>query len=167
MSAHPDPALFERLDFLAADARSDLLGHAANCVSCRERLLAKDPSRLFALLAVAPLPGEALARLGSGLDAELDRIAPPRRGPRRLRAAASLAASLILAGFLGLYMVLSPGPAPVLVAVPANSSAMLASERRVPADGVQLLSSPGEAQVLELTIGETQVTMIFDEALDI
>ena len=167
MSAHPDPGLFERFDLLTADARSDLLGHAADCAPCRERLLEEDRSRLFALLAVAPIPGEALERLSSGLNTELNRVAPPRRDLRRFRAVAGLAASLILAGFFGLYMTFSPGPEPVLVALPASPAAMLASERKAPAGGVQLISSPGEAQVLELTIGETQVTMIFDEALDI
>ena len=167
MSAHPDPALFERFDLLSAAKRSELLGHAAECGACRERLAEGDPSRLFALLAVQPLPGEALDRLGSGLDAALDRIAAPGPAPFRFRAAAGLAASLALAGLLGAYLTLSPGPDPALVALPSTPPAMLAREREVPAGGVQLISSPGEAQVLELTIGETQVTMIFDEALDI
>ena len=167
MNGHPDPGRFERFDRLSAAARSELLDHAAGCAACRERLLEDDPTRLFALLSVAPLPDEAMARLSSGLEAELDRAAPPRPGLPRLRAAAGLAASLILAGFLGLYLTGVPRPEPSLAVVPAIPSAILASEREAPAGGVELISSPGEAQVLELTIGDTQVTMIFDEALDI
>ena len=36
------------------------------------------------------------------------------------------------------------------------------------AQGVELVASPGdEARVVDLTIGETRVVMIFDEALDL
>ena len=37
----------------------------------------------------------------------------------------------------------------------------------VPAGMTELLDSPGEAEVLEISVGETRLTMIFDEALDI
>jgi hypothetical protein len=36
-----------------------------------------------------------------------------------------------------------------------------------PSDGIELISSPGDAQVMEFTVGETQIVMIFDEAMDI
>lgn len=143
MTAHPDPGLFERFDLLSAEARSDLLGHAAGCAACRGRLLEADPSRLFALLAVQPVPGAALERLSAGLGEELDRVAPRRRLPSRFRGAAALAASLFLAGFFGLYLTRVPQPGFELAAVPDAAPATLAADRKPPANGIQLISSPG------------------------
>jgi hypothetical protein len=167
MSEHPDRDLFERFDSLPEGSRLRLLRHAVECGFCRARLLSAEPSRAFALLAAAPLPEDSLERLTAGLGQELDRIAPRRGAIHRFRTAAALAASLALAGFFGFHLLPSSRPdhggaTTVPLPIPA-----LAREGKVPAGGVQLISSPGEAQVLELTIGETQVTMIFDEALDI
>jgi len=167
VSAHPDPGRYERFDAQPEEARSELLRHAAACGTCRDRLLREDPSRLVALLALSALPAPALERLSAGLDRELERGAPRRSTWRALPGAAAVAASLFLAGFFGFYLWRAPRPEASFAAVPSSAPATVARERRAPASGVQLISSPGEAQVLDLTIGETQVTMIFDEALDI
>lgn len=167
MTAHPEPARYERFDDQPAGARRELLDHAAACPDCRARLLRGDASRLFAFLALPPVPAGALERLGAGLARELDRGTPRRPSWRIPFAAAGLAASLILAGFFGLYALHATRVESPFAAIPAAPPATVASEREAPASGIQLISSPGEAQVLELTIGETQVTMIFDEALDI
>ena len=37
----------------------------------------------------------------------------------------------------------------------------------VPVRGIELLSSPGDAEVVDFAIGDAQVVMIFDEELDI
>jgi hypothetical protein len=170
MRSHPDAALFDRLDALPEIERERLLRHAAGCEPCRARLAGADGSRLFALLAADPLPTDRLAELSARLDEALDRSTPERTAPRWIGSAAALAASVILAGFLGSYVSwqsrisphsasgTSPAGAPVAVA---------ASEQDPPTGGVELISTPGDAQVMELAIGETQVVMIFDEALDI
>ena len=36
-----------------------------------------------------------------------------------------------------------------------------------PERGLELISSPGEAEVVDFALGDTQVVMIFDKALDI
>ncbi len=41
------------------------------------------------------------------------------------------------------------------------------AEREFPGGAFEILSSPGEAQVLDLSVGETQIVMIFDEELEI
>jgi hypothetical protein len=170
MTPHPDAVRFQRFDNLPADERTALLGHVRECADCRRRLAGGDPSRLFALLALETPPAAALNRLSAGLNRELDRVARSRSGPGRLRSAASIAAALVLAAFLGSYALRqsAPGRAVAADVRPSGDAATLAAyEAPAPAEGVELLSTPGQAQVMELAIGDTQVVMIFDEALDI
>jgi len=167
MTTHPEPGLYERIDSQPGGVRSGLLDHAAGCAACRERLLRGDASRLFALLALPPVPERALDRLAVGLERELDRVAPRRRAPYLLRTGAALAASLILAGFFGVYVLRAPRAGSPVAAVETAPAAVVAGEMEAPAGEIRLISSPGEAQVVELAIGETRVTMIFDKALDI
>jgi hypothetical protein len=170
MRSHPEAALFDRLDALPTAERERLLHHAAGCESSRAGLAAGDSSRLFALLAADPLPAERLAEFSAKLDLELDRTTPQRTAPRWIGAAAALAASTVLAGFLGSYVLWQSriSPQPVSGAPPASAPlAVAVTEQEIPAGGVELISTPGDAQVMELAIGETKVVMIFDEALDI
>jgi len=167
MIPHPEQRLVERYETLTADGRDELLLHAAGCPSCRALIAERDPSRLFALLAVKPVAAGDLDRLSAGLDRQLDQLTPRRRGSRGWRSVASIAASLLLAGIVGLPA-LRHAPDSASARVEAPSPATVAVQRTsVPAAAVQFLSTPGEAQVMELAIGETQVVMIFDEALDI
>ena len=170
MTPHPDAGLFERFEALPAGERERLLRHVAQCDACRQRLAAEDPSRMFALLAVDSLPAEALERLSASVNRELDRTAPRRAATRWIEVAASVAAALVLAGFFGVFVLRQSQPAPSTAPgapPPTLPVAVAATEQETPAAGVELISSPGEAQVMELAIGETQVVMIFDEALDI
>jgi hypothetical protein len=117
-----------------------------------------------------PLPTDRLAELSARLDGALDRSTPKRTAPRWISSAAALAASVILAGFLGSYVSWQSRISPHSASVTSPAGAPLAvaaSEQDPPTGGVELISTPGDAQVMELAIGETQVVMIFDEALDI
>lgn len=168
MTAHPEQRLVESYETLGADRREELLRHAAGCASCRASIARRDPSRLFALLSVRPVAAADLDRLTAGLDRQIDQSAPRRSGSSGWGAVASIAASLLLAGIVGLP-VLRHAPEPVSAGLgPAAATASLAAlQEAAPPAGVQVLSTPGNAQVMELAIGETQVVMIFDEALDI
>jgi hypothetical protein len=158
-SPHVDPL---RLDSLAEPERRTALAHLAGCGRCRSDLAAADPSRLFALLMLAEPPRYGLEQLTRRLDGELSGATPVSR-PRE-RARLPLAAALLLAGLCGAYVLRGerPGgslPAPVLP-VPRIEAA-------VPAMDLELLSSPGEAQVHELVVGDTHLVMIFDDGLDL
>jgi hypothetical protein len=160
MTSHLDQELVARFVSLDGEARDDALRHAAGCTRCRERLAASDPSRLFALLALESPDGAALERLSESVMQQVEerRSAPQYGG--LLRRLAPVAASLLLAGTFGIYMTgendsgqtASLAPRPVAPA---------------PSNGIELISSPGDAQVMEFTVGETQIVMIFDEAMDI
>jgi hypothetical protein len=153
MTYHLDQELVARFDTLDGEARGDALRHAAECPRCREALAASDPSRLFALLALDPLDGAALDSLSDNVMRQVE-------GRHMLRSLASVAASLLLAGIFGVYMMGNRGAGPTAALEPSPATP-------VASEGIELISSPGDAQVMEFTVGETQIVMIFDEAMDI
>jgi hypothetical protein len=117
----------------------------------------RDPSALFALLALEPVPSEVAERVSRRVALAL----PSERSARpasRGRALLPLAAALLLAGLLGTLVQLE-GPRPRQAAVPAASAAL-------PVGMIQLLS-PGTAEVLELSLADAEGVMIFDEGLDL
>lgn len=141
--------------------RDERLRHAQDCAACRKELFGDSPERLFSLLALGEAPAADLDRLTSGV---MQRIEDEAAGRRRLhlRAIVPVAASLLLAGLLGIYTTLQRiEPAPGLAALEPFL------EASAPSGGIELISSPGDAQVMEFAVGETQVVMIFDESLDI
>jgi len=162
VSDHPDltPLLSpsqaeDRLD------RAELLGHLALCARCRAEVAADDPSRLFALLALSEPPPGALERLSREVQRATAVSAAPRR--RRWRAAGgAVAASLALAAALGGFLWRSIPPAGHALAVARPASAVEAK----PVTMIEL-SQPPSAQMLDMSIGDTQLILIFDEALDI
>jgi hypothetical protein len=129
-------------------ARRVALTHVAACADCRARVAAVDPTRLFALLALEPVPGRVLQRFSAGLEQEL-RAESARRQVRRRTGLAALAASLLLAALLSTYLAGRPAAA-------ATPAAMF-----------EVLDSPGAAQVVRMDLGGTELVMIFDEALDL
>ena len=137
--------------------REQHLRHARECAACREKLLAGRPERLFMLLASEEQPAERLERLTADVMRQIEREQTGRRMRPRLRALVPVAASVALAGFFGIYTTLQQDGAQTLPVLEASA----------PSEGIELISSPGEAQVMEFTVGETQVVMIFDEAMDI
>ena len=169
MNSHPGPERFERFDSLDAPARLELLRHVRGCADCRRRLIAADPSRVFALLAVEPLPAEALDRVSRGVSRSLNDLERP--GRRQWYAVASIAASLLLAGYLGLQL-WGPGEAPPRQLAPAELAEIERildehEQKHTPVRSIELLSTPGTARVVDLSLGDTQVVMIFDADLDI
>ncbi len=167
MSSHPGPERFERFDSLDAPARLELLRHVRGCTDCRRRLIADDPSRVFALLAVEPLPDEALDRVSRGVSRSLDALERP--GRRQWYAVASIAASLLLAGYLGLQL-WGPGKARQLAPAELAEIERILDEheqKHTPLRSIVLLSTPGTARVVDLSLGDTRVVMIFDADLEI
>ena len=133
-----------------------MLAHVRECASCRRDLSAHDPSALFALLALAPLPAAVLDDLSSevarraGRDGEaFGALAETAAWPRRAAAAAILVLTL-LSG----YATLRERPA-------AQPPASLFSRR---AD-VEVESGRGVSQVIDLTVGETQIVMVYNGEL--
>jgi hypothetical protein len=153
--------------------RSELLAHLVHCAACRDVVGTKDPSRLFGLLALEPVPPVQLDRLAAAVEEALEEHeeheasgsgAGAVPAPRRVRwlPAASLAASLVLAGLLATYVSRRD-------AAQQTEPRAVAARPAVPttAPGFELLSSPGEARVVDLAVGEVQLVMIFDEELDL
>ena len=155
MSDHPDPRHLDPQAELSAEEREALLGHLRTCAACRERVAAADPSRLFGMLALQPVSRDDLDRLSASIETALD-AAPPRREAGWGRRLMPLAASLLLAGLVGGYLWTQRGPAP---APPVVGFALPVDRPSIEVEG--------SAQVLDLVVGDTQVVMIFDEALDL
>jgi hypothetical protein len=133
------------------------------CASCRDVWTATDPTRLFALLVTREIPGRILDDVSEGVRSALDSGAPARPAPVRrwsVRAAGALAAGVLLA--LALVIFTGDGPRP---GSSLGSVAELADI--APEASVALLDTPGEATVVDLTMGEARVVMIFDQELDL
>jgi len=153
VNAHPEPSAWASLDTRDRRERRALLAHAARCAACRGQLVAGDPAKIFALLAAHPMPEEILEEVSAGV-----RGAPSRAPRTGLRAAAAWAAAAVLVGALALVL-REPGTA---LGPPPDVAALA-----VPAGGLRLLRPPSAARVVDLTVGQTQVVMIFDEGLDL
>ena len=167
MIRHPDlrPLLDEVP--LPAPGRAELLAHVRACAECRVELASADPSRLFALLGSEPVPREALERLSQRVAAAI--ASEPRRRPAAHSWAwGALAASLLVAGMLGAYLLDRPGvepPAPLPPQLVEREAARPFSGTALPAGMVEVLDSPGDAEVIEIPLGDVQVVMIFDTEL--
>lgn len=152
MTAHFDPARFEAASGAEREAYAE---HAAGCSACRARLVAHDPSLLFSLLATRRLPARVLDEVSSEVARALPSERPSwiealrLRGASRGAAAAAVLAAALLGGAFVVRNAGRPLPAPPAVA-------------KAPPAGVSVVESPGPAQVVDMTVGETQVVMIFD-----
>ena len=149
MSPHPDlrPLMVESGS--PRPERLVLLAHLSTCPECRATLAQEDPSLLFSLLALEPVPREMLDRVSVGVEAAIDREI--RRAPmRRAVAFGSLAASILLAGFLTTQLwnrtpsdLASTTHADEVLSPPAALEPF--EETAMPAGMIQLLESPGKA----------------------
>ena len=127
-------------------------------MSERERTDGDDPTAIFALLRDVEIPEALLAAVSEGVSAELDRETGRRPW---LRPAAAWAAAAGLACALLLPAASRRRPlAPLAAVAPVVQTAADA-----PRAGIESLRTPGPAQVLDLTVGDTQVVMIFDAEL--
>ena len=150
MSAHVDPA---GLASSSGRERRAMLEHLRDCAPCRSNAAAHDPTILFGLLALTPVPAALLDDLSNEVArrAGSDRspygaLAGSAAWPRR----AAAAAVLVLALLSG-YTTLRERPA-----VPPPLSL---SSRRADVD---VESGRGVSQVIDLTVGETQIVMDYN-----
>lgn len=147
MTAHVAP---ERLEAASGPERGALLEHVRGCAACRAELAAAAPERLFALLALAPVPApvlEAVSReVRAGAAASRAAATPLAR---RLAAAAVLA----FAALTGSLTLLGPAP-PTPVA------------RAVRAD-VEVAPTAAVSGVVDFTVGTTQVVMVYNGDLNL
>jgi len=155
VSAHVDPVLFVASSGLE---RTAMLAHLRACASCQRSVAAHDPSALFGLLALAPLPPSLLDDLSAAVarQAGSDRpsygvLADSAVWPRRAAAAAVLLLTL-LSGYATLFG-RSTLPPPLSL-----------SSRRA---DVEVESGRGVSQVIDLTVGETQIVMVYNGDLNL
>jgi len=169
-ASHPDPGAWARLDAVAGAERARLVGHAAACARCRARLVAEDPVSAFALLGLEEPPAERLDELSVRVAAAVDRAAGSR-GRTSARTWGTLAAAGALAAVIGVAVGVRPVPVP---APPVGGPmAPVASVEPMPVpepaglEPLRVRGPSGEAQVVELTVGDAHVVMIFDDGLDL
>ncbi len=170
MSGHPDLTPILRGDDLPRAERRELLTHLHGCAACRATMADEDPSALFSLLALEPVPETVLARVSRGVADGIARESR-RHSTRRAYALGSVAASLVLAAFLGVYLRTDDGP-PGAPAIPpkvvdVETEAISAAENAVPAGFFEVLDSPSSADVVSMSFDEVDFVMIFDEELGI
>jgi hypothetical protein len=150
VSAHVDPVV---LSSSSGTARRAMLAHLAQCASCRNRAMEQDPSVLFSLLALAPVPEAAL----DDVSIEVARLAGRDRSPFGALAgvaawprSAAAAAAVVLALLCGYAMLREQPAAPRAISL-----------TRARAD-VDVESGRGVSQVIDLTVGETQLVMVYN-----
>jgi len=161
MTRHLDRELIEGFESISDAARETALVHLRGCAGCRAAWIADEPSRVFALLSRAPVPEQRLELLSQRVAAA---VAPRERTPRWY-GAASIAASLLLAAVLGAVLWSHELPQQSIARIEE-----IGSPGRMPLEdiGARLVALPGEeSRVLDLTIGETQVLLIFDESIEL
>jgi anti-sigma factor RsiW len=165
--SHPDLRPFLAEAELPTTERSSLLEHLRSCPLCRAEVVASDPTRLFTLLAAERVPPEVLERVSTRAAAAI--AVERQRRTIRPWAMGAVAASLLVAGLFGAYLSNRPGvepPAPLPVKS-LLSKPKTAAEVSIPAWMIEVLESPGDADVVEMSVGDVQIVMIFDEALEI
>jgi len=150
---------------LPLEDRKRLAAHLCACAACRAEIADKDPSLLFVLLAAEGIPDGIEERVSLAAVAS---FAHERRGAARRRIAwAALAASLAAAAVLGAYMwrqAAAPAPARMAAALVGNGTTEAAA---TPTGMIEVLDSPGTAEVVEISVGDLEVFMIFDKAMGI
>lgn len=132
--------------------------HLLACPPCRRAVVHHDPSALFGLLALEPLPpillqelSRTIARRAGSERPSFGAFAAAATWPRRAAAAAMFALTL-LCGYATLHD-RSAGPAPPVL-----------SSRRA---DVEVDSGRGVSQVIDLTVGETQIVMVYNGELQL
>jgi hypothetical protein len=155
VSAHVDPAQWAAS---SGRERSAMLSHLRACAACQRAVAAHDPVALFGLLAAAPMPPALLDDLSAAVahQAGHDRpsygvVAGVAAWPRRVAAAAALLLTL-LSGYATLV---ERATVPPRLAV---------SSRRA---DVEVDSGRGVSQVIDLTVGETQIVMVYNGDLNL
>ena len=127
---HPDPEQLRRLETLDAPRRREILAHARDCAACRDELTRVDPSSLFAMLSLEPLPADALERLSARIDRDTSRQAA---APAKTWRWPAVAASLAVVAFLTIQISRRPAVeapvSPISAASPSAEVQRLIEER--------------------------------------
>ena len=150
MSAHVDPL---QLASASGPSRRAMLAHLEECTACRNRAAAHDPVILFGLLAFTPFPEPLLDDLSvevarrAGRDrSALGLLAGAVAWPRRA-AVAAVAVLALLCGYATLREKVSAPPE---------------LARSQPRADVEVTEAGGVSQVIDLTVGETQLVMVYN-----
>ena len=150
MSAHVDP---KALAAASGPARRALLSHLVECAACRDAAAAEDPSILFALLAFTPLPEPLLDDVSTKVARWAGRDRHDSAGflgiaaqPRRLAIAAVFTLTL-LTGYATLRK------------APAGPPVLSKMSRRADVD---VTPGRGVSQVIDLSVGDTQIVMVYN-----
>jgi hypothetical protein len=169
VSGHPDLRAWVAGEELPSGERAGLLDHVLRCSACRAGIAAQDPSRLFALLALEPVPAEVLERVSRRASEAVDRETARRAARSRGVAFAAIAAAVLLAAVVGVRWLSGDAAGPPPPPVRAETAPPRPAVEAAPAfpASIELLQSPGDADVVELSVGDVRVVMIFDERLDI
>lgn len=148
MSAHVDP---QALDEASGTARRTMVAHVAGCRECRRAVAAHDPTLLFALLADTPIAAPILEAVSAGAAKKV--AAASRPAPlRAVAAAVALAAGM--SGVIILRSTLAPAPRPEVAVVPRADVE------------VHEVGAP-VSQVVDFTVGDTQVVMVYNPELQL
>lgn len=133
------------------DERRRWIEHLEGCPDCRAAWIGDDPTRLFAALADDPLPADLLDDVSREV---MRAVVPPVPAARiRRRAVAAWAAGLALAAALAPWWGSRDDVRDIAaVAEPAE---------------VHVLDASDSTRVVDVTVGGTQVVMIFDEELEL
>ena len=153
---HLDPLSFGSL---AGPARQEALRHLAACSMCRDAIVREAPESLFSLLALEPESPEMLDAVSAGVARRLDGTRPSWIEALRERGLPPSGARLAVAAAVAACGLLFPF---LRAPLPKSPALALASPDRA---GVTLVEPAPEAQVIDLTVGGTQVVMIFDPEL--
>jgi len=150
VSAHVDPV---HLATTTGPKRRAMLEHLRACPPCQRAVAGQDPSLLFGLLALAPLPpallhdlSSTIARRAGSERPSYGALAEPATWPRRAAAAAIFALTL-LSGYATLHE------------RPTAPPPLALSSRRA---DVEVDSGRGVSQVIDLTVGEAQIVMVYN-----
>ena len=150
MSAHVDPL---QLASASGALRRAMFAHLKDCAPCRNRAAAHDPAILFGLLAFTPMPAPLLDDLAGEVARQAGRDRSPLSAlalavtwPRRVAAAAVIALTL-LSGYATLRE---------KIAAPPELA------RSHPRADVEVNEGAGVSQVIDLTVGETQIVMVYN-----
>ena len=167
MSAHLDVIAF--LD-ASGERRRAMVDHLRGCAACRAAAVEHDPTILFALLDRAPIPSAVLdevstvaaRRAESGPVSLSDRLAASGGGARRWAAAAAMA---LLALVCGYGVLRQPTVAPQDVAVKTTAAPAATTTPGLRLASVEVEPARTVSGVVDFTVGETQVVMVYNGAL--
>ena len=143
--------------------RAAWLAHLDTCDACAGAWDADDPTRMFRVLRDEPVPAAILEAVSEhvSLAIESGRFSDRRR---RARAWMANAAAVVLGAALGWTAFRSPGGGTARPATVATAGGAGAVDEHA---DVRLTSSTEGVQVVDLTVGDRLVVLIFDERMQL